>query len=762
MDGSPVVQFDGISRPYSYTGDNWDRFYRTGHTLTNSVALTGGSEGQNFRLSVANLNNESFIPNAGFDRVNVSLATNSKFGKKISVNSKVLYSNEKVKNRPFVSDSPANMFQSLYRLPGDMNVLNLMGDPNKLGAVPTLAAQAAQGIKIFDLKAPGEEFQRNNDLWTQNPYWAAYQFINTDVRDRVLASAQARYDITDFLYVQGQAGMDWYTLRRTSLTPQGTGYQRGGAMSEGETRVREINYEWTLGFNKAFLNNKVGVNAFVGGNRMRRQFESISANGNGFNTPLFAAINNANQRNFGYGFNKSGINSLFGSVELSYNNYLFITGTARKDWFSVLNPADNAILYPSIGGSFVFSDALKMPAWLSYGKLRLSWAQVGNVSSVGPYSTVLAYTAGTTHNNIPLGSYSSGYSYGTNLPNPNLKPFTSTEMEYGLEAKFLKNRLGIDVTYYNQKTTDDILNATISRASGFASTSVNIGKITNKGIEILLTGTPVKGVLTWDVSLNFAKNKSNVVSLIEGQKEFVGEEPRTRNVFIKNIVGYPYGMITGKVQMKDASGNLVYDAVTGAAIAAPGYGIIGNGVPDFTGGLNNALSWNGVNLTFLVDFKSGGKIFSGTNMRQTQQGFTKLSLLGRAGEAPLVLTGVSPDVTPGTYKPFTKTYTPGEAQNYWSQLGGEANGASEKFVYDASFIKLRQITLGYSIPKKFLGKTPIGSLMVSIVARNLAILHKNVPNIDPESTYSSSNSQGLDYFGVPATRTLGFNLRATF
>ena len=204
-------------------------------------------------------------------------------------------------------------------------------------------------------KPPEKNFREILILWTQNPYWAAYQFINTDTRDRVIASGQIRYDITDFLYIQGQAGMDWYTLRRTSLTPQGTGYQRGGSMSEAETRVREINYEWNLGFHKTF--NDIGVNAFVGGNRMRRSFENVSANGNGFNTPLFAAINNANQRNFGYGFNQSGINSLFGSAEVSYKNYFFLTATARQDWFSVLNPEDNAILYPSVGASFVFSDA---------------------------------------------------------------------------------------------------------------------------------------------------------------------------------------------------------------------------------------------------------------------------------------------------------------------------------------------------------------------------------------------------------------------
>jgi TonB-linked SusC/RagA family outer membrane protein len=757
FDGSQVVQFDGKSRPYSYAGDNWSRFYKKGHTLTNSVALTGGSETQNFRLSVADLRNKGIIPNSGFDRVNIAMSTYSKFAKKLTLNSKVLYSNEKVKNRPNVSDSPGNAVQSIYRLPGDYNVLDLIGDPNKPGAVPSLEQQTAQGISIKDGKAPGEEFQRSTDLWTQNPYWAAYQQINSDTRDRVIASGNLRYDITDFLYVTGQAGMDWYTLRRTQLTPQGTGHNRGGSMSEREDRVREINYEWTAGFNKKF--DKIGVNAFVGGNRMRRN-ENVSANGNGFNTPLFPAINNAKQRDFGYGYNQLGINSLFGSAEVSYNNYLFLTGTARKDWFSVLDPEKNSIVYPSVGASFVFSDALKMPNWLSFGKIRASWAQVGNVNSVGPYTTTLAYTAGSSIIGRPLGSFSSGYSNQSNLPNKDLVPFTSTELEYGAELRFFNNRLGIDVTYYDQKTTDDILNATISRASGFASKSVNLGKITNKGIEVLLTGSPIKGDLTWDVSLNFAKNSSKVVSLIEGQTEFVGEEPRTRNVFIKHIVGYPYGMITGKAQMRDPSGNLVYDS-NGVAIAAPGYQILGNGVPDFTGGINNSFTWKGINLTFLIDFKSGGDIFSGTNMRATQQGFTEQTLQGRAGEAPLVVTGVTRDAA-GGYKPFTKTLSPGEAQNYWSQLGSEGNGAADKFIYDASFIKLRQITLGYSLPKKVFGGTPIQSVMLSFVARNLAILYKNTPNIDPESTYTSSNSQGLDYYGFPATRNYGLNLRVTF
>ena len=751
FDGSPTMQFDGVTRPYSYAGDNWERFYETGNSLTNSIAFTGGSETQSVRLSLADLRSNGVVPNTGYDRKNVTLSTNAKIGKKVLINAKIMYSNEKTKNRPHLSDSPGNGNLAVYYTPGDVDIRNLRGDPNKPGSVPPLDMQAAQGIKIFDQKAPGEEFQVSNDLWQQNPYWAAYQFKNDDTRDRIIASGDIRYNITDFLYISGQAGMDWYTLRNTQLTPQGTGYDRGGSMSETEFRNRETNLQFILGYVKTF--NKIGVNAYFGGNTMQRFQENISANGTGFNTPFLAAINNANQRNFGYGYGKLGINSLFASAEVSYNGYLYVTGTARTDWFSTLNPEHNSITYPSIGASFVLTDALKhYPDWLSYGKLRAAWGQVGNASSVDPYATVLTYNAGTTHLGRPLG----GYTSGDNLPNPDLKPFLSTELEFGGEARFFNNRLGVDITFYSQKTTDDILNANISGASGFRTTSVNLGEITNKGIEILLTGTPIRSTITWDVSLNFAKNNSNVVSLIEGQTEVLGEEPRTRTAFIKHIVGHPYGMITGLTQARDPQGNLIFNP-DGSPVGDPDYKILGKGVPDFTGGLNNSFTWKSFNLTFLIDFKYGGDIYSGTNVRMTENGFTKQTLLGRDGEAPLTVTGVTPDGN--GFKPFTKTLTPGEAANYWGLLGERAE---ENFVYDASFIKLRQLTLGYSLPPKIWGKLPIRGLMLSFVARNLAILYKNVPNIDPESSYTSSNSQGLDYFGMPATRTFGFNLRATF
>ncbi|MEO5978092.1 MAG: SusC/RagA family TonB-linked outer membrane protein, partial [Chryseolinea sp.] len=758
FDGSSVYHWDGTQHPYSYAGDNYKRYYNTGSAFTNSLSLTGGSDTQNFRVSVANLTSKGVIPNSGFDRFNGTISTSSKFGKKLTFVSKIMYSHEKSKNRPNVSDSPGNGVQSVFVLPGDVNVNELRGDPKKLGAVP-------DGVTTIDSKAPGQELQKSTNLWGSNPWFTAYQFQNSDVRDRVIASGQLRYDITDFLYAQAKVGLDSYTKRGTQLTPEGTGYQLGGAINEYENRNSEVNYEYTVGFNKTFF-DKLGVNAFFGGNRMRSNGEYLALNGNQFNVPFFAAISNAAQKNYSYSYGASGINSLFASVELSWNNYLYLTGTLRKDWFSVLNPSVNSISYPSIGGSFVFSDAFKsMPSWLSLGKIRASYGQVGNANSVGAYSTNLNYSLGQTHLGHPLGYFSSANTTnGGNLPNPLLVPFTSTETEFGADVRFFDGRLGVDAAVYFQTTTDDILNAPVSRASGFLTTSVNLGKLTNRGVEILLTGSPIRGDVTWDVSLNFAKNNSNVVSLIPGVTQLNVEEPRTRTAFITHIVGSPYGMITGVTQQRNDAGLLMYDK-NGAPVTDNTYKVIGSGIANFTGGLNNSFSYKGLNLSFLVDFKSGGKIYSGTNVRLTENGLSKESLQGREGEAPLVVTGAiettDPDTGNGTgvYEPGTMTLTPGQARNYWAQTGERAE---DHFVYDASFIKLRQITLGYSLPKRFLTKTPFQSVGLSFVGRNLAILFKNVPNVDPESAYSSGNAQGLDYFGFPPTRSYGFNLRVGF
>ncbi len=756
-----AIQFDGVSRSYTDQGDNWPRFYQTGSTWTNTLSLAGGSERQNFRFSASDLRNSDIIPNTGFNRQNLSLSTNSKFGQQLTLTAKVLYSHEVANNRPMLSDSPGNAILAMYYIPANINVNDYKGDPYKLGAIPPGTPQSS-----LDLwgKFVGEEFQQTNNNWHQNPWWSAYQFDFDDISDRIITSGQLRYDITDFLYVQGRIGMDWTTRRRTELVPQGTGFNRGGSMAEYQGNVREINMDYLVGFKDNF--GPVSINAFIGGNWMRQKVEQISLTGNGFNVPFFEAINNTVVKNWTFGGNvESGINSLFSQAEIGYNGILYLTATARNDWFSVLNPQYNSILYPSIGLSFVFTDVINtLPNWLSFGKVRGSWAQAGNVTIRG-YQTNLTYSLnGNTHLGYTMASFSNAMGKNGLIPNPQLQPLLSTEREVGLDVRFFDNRLGVDFSYYDQKTTDDILNATISFASGFGRTGVNLGEMTNKGIEMLLNGTPLRGAFTWDVSLNFARNKNKVVSLTEDINELIIDEPRNRNVYIKHIVGQPFGSITGRVQ-KMYDGQPVFFS-DGRMDATDEFVIIGNGNPDWTGGVNNSFTWKNFNLSFLIDFKIGGDIISGTNMKMTDAGLHKQTLIGREGEEPLSVSGVTRTGTNSEgqpiYEPLEMTLTPSQAQAYWRYSQSDSEGITDRYLYDASFAKLRQFTFSYNFPVKILDKTPFNSLSLSFVGRNLLVLWKNIDNVDPESAYNNLNAQGLDYFAMPAVRSYGFNLKAGF
>ncbi len=767
LDGSSVVQFDGVGRSYSNAGDNFARFFETGHSVTNSLSLSGGGENQTFRFSLSDLRSTSIVPNSGFDRTNLSFSVNSKFGERLSLNAKVMYSHEDAKNRPRLSDSPNNAIQSIWRIPNNVNVRSYFGDPSKPGAIPEgtndglLAIYGQGGAPKF----PGQEWLPAANNWGQNPYWATEVSARNDKRDRIITSATLRYQLTDWLYASGRIGMDWFTRRDSDLTPEGIGYNLSGSRNEGETRVREINTDWMLGVDKKF--GKFSLNTFVGANQMKRSWERIQARGSGFSVQFFDAINNAATRSFSFGFNEQGVNSIYGSAEIGYDGVLFLTATARNDWFSVLNPEFNSIFYPSVGGSWIFSDSFgSKPSWLSFGKLRASWAQVG-IANIQPYEANLTYSLNANpHLGNSLATFSSAGGRLGNIPNPTLQPALSTETEFGIDLRLFNNRLGIDFTYYDQKTTNDILRASISNASGFGSTSVNIGEISNKGVELLISGTPIQGPLTWDVSLNIAKNTNEVVSLIEGNTELSasGGQPRTRNVQIKHIVGQPFGTITGRVQQTTPDGIPIFNA-DGTPLASEDFVPIGNGVADFTGGVNNTFSWKGFNLDFLIDFKSGGEIFSGTNNRLTQQGFHKQSLLGRAGEQPLHIAGVENTGTADApiYTPVDRDLTPQEAITYWGRVGGESTAISSMFIYDASFVKLRQLTLGYSFPSKLLEKTPFQKLSFSLVGRNLWVISKNIDNVDPESTYSTSASaQGLEYFATPSTRSYGFNVNIGF
>lgn len=751
LDGSLVENFDGVARPYTFqTYNNIDKYYELGTTWTNTLGFTAGDENHQMRLNLSDMRSKSFIPNAGFDRQNVSLSYNGNFGDRLTITSKVLYSHEYTDNRPRIADSPGNGFQGLIRLPVNYDVDILRGDPDKPGAV------TADFIPP-DGKAPGEELQISTNLWNQNPWWAAHVFDIDDTRDRIITSQVAKFDVTDFLYVQGRFSMDWFTRRETNITPYGTGYQRKGSMNERERRIREVNLEGIIGFDETY--GDISVNAFAGGNRMRRSSEVLSLNGSVFNIPFFNTVSNLSNQSLGYGLSEEGINSVFGSATVGYKDFIYITGTARNDWFSTLNRATNDILYPSVGGSLIFTELMNLGAnsFLSFGKIRGSWAQVGG--DTDPYRLDLTYSLGQGHLGVPNANISQ-----SSVPNPLLKPLTSTEIEIGLDLRFFNNRLGVDFTYYDQTTTDDILNASIAQSSGFTGTVLNIGEIRNNGIELLLSGTPIRSNnLTWDVSFNLAFNDSEVVQLAEGLDQIRVDgnlgQPRTRWAFIDHVVGERFGTITGFTQ-EMINGQPVFDATTGQPVRTTSTSILGNGVHRFTGGINNSFSFKGFYLDFLVDFKAGGKIYSGTNVRlygnglhqDTVEPFSALGVEANGRES-ITINGVDREGNP-----LTKTITEPDIAGFY----GAYSQLSDRFIRNAAFAKIRQASLGYNIPQSLLSSTPIRSLRLSFVARNLWILFDHIENVDAESTYNNSNAQGLDYYGLPQTRSYGFNLKATF
>ncbi|MGR3811884.1 SusC/RagA family TonB-linked outer membrane protein [Jiulongibacter sp. NS-SX5] len=731
LDGSNVVQWDGVSRPYASTGENINDFYRTGSTWTNTLALSGGNQMGNFRFSGSNLQNQDIMPNSGFDRTTFNANINGKLGK-IDLAVSGQYSKESAKNRPRLSDSPGNANFSIITKAPNLSFADLMGDPDKLGADEF-----------------GNELGYTANVYQTNPYWGAYQFLRTDDKNRFFGNASLTYNITDWLYVRGRLGTDFISARFESTEPYGTRYKTTGDYNITNRSIREDNADLFVGFNKEF--GKISVDALVGGNRMRRSNEGARVGGNGLNVPFFGSVNNVSNQTYSYDFVESGINSVFGSANIGYDNILFLNLTAREDKFSTLSPENNSVLYPSVGLSFAFSDAwANRPAWLTFGKARISYAQVGG-GAPDAYSNNLYYSLqGYDHNGAVLGNISNG-----SIPNAALSPFISSEIEFGLDVRLFKNRLGLDFAYYNRNTVDDILNTSISGTSGFGSTSINVGELTNQGVELLINATPVKtSDFTWDVSLNFARNISEVISLGENAQgepiEFLNlEEARSQQERIRHYVGQQLGVIAGYSHM-EINGQKVYDE-NGYPVRGD-FEMLALGRHPISAGFSNSFSYKNLSLSFLIDMREGGSMMSGTNLGLYGVGLHKGTLEGR--ESGLTISGVNTDGEAQTWN-----IAPTEIDNYYDRY----NDITENMIYDASFGKLRELSFGYRIPSKILDKTPLTGLKISAVGRNLAVLWSSVPNIDPESGYTAIGAaQGLEYFSMPSTRNLGFNLSASF
>ena len=731
FDGSSVPQWDGVSRRYSYTGNNVDKFYRTGATFINTVALSDSKEDLTYRFSVSDLTNEDVVPNAGLNRKSISLNTTAVLGKKLTQQVNAKYIIEKVKNRPRLSDSPGNANFTVGLLPGNLNERDFLPATDENGA----------------------ERQFTDNVFTTNPYFAAYNFNNEDVRNRIIASTSLRYEFTDWLSLTGRVGIDNDVIRRTGVTPFGTGFQPLGSINEQERRTNQVDADIILAADKD-ITDKFAISALVGANSNHIKNEVLNLGGGEFIVPGLEDIGNTVQQSRSRSYSERKIGSVYGSLELSYDRWAYVTFTGRNDWFSTLSfpgkTTPNDDFYPSINGSLVLSDAFEMPGFISFLKLRGGYSEVAG-GAQDPYQLGLTYSIfGNPLQGQPTGRISNG-----SVPNANLVAFSKNESEIGLDLRLFNNRLSFDLAYYSNETTNDIVNVATSGASGYGGASANLGKVSNKGFEFLVSGTPIRTAnFSWNVSLNGAYNESLVVATDDVDSDVNLDEPRTRNVRITHQVGERYGTIVGVSYERDDNGVIKYDIdAEGVPRAVEGERkTLGEGVPPLTLGFTNSFSYKNFSMNILVDGKFGGQVFSGTNTLLYSNGLHKNTLEGR--ETGLVVSGIDN----ATDLPFTTTVAPENLQSYW----GRISNIAEEFVEDSDFVSLRQLSIGYTLPQKALDNVFLTNVNFSLIASNLLYFYRSIDNIDPESAYNVGNSQGLEYFGVPSSRNYGLSVSLKF
>lgn len=748
--GQTQVLFGGITLPYQPVRNRINTFYRDGYTWTNSVALSSGSDKGGFNLSIANLNNNGITRNNTYNRKTINLGFSYNLSPKLTVTGTLNYSNELNKNPPQIAQQDNSTPTVIYTLANSM----------------PLDVLAANQIN----PTTGNEFVYSRFMNRTNPYFVLSNKFENIRRDRLFGNLTFRYNLTDWLYAQVRAGQDFWArdqdynfpTGQASLAAAPAGFVNGRYVQEAR-RFRELNTDFLIGANRRFGN--FGVDLTVGGNQLYRRSDLNSVAVTDFIVRGLYVPQNGRVKDPIYGLSERRVNSLYGAAEFSFKDFIFLNATVRNDWFSTLAPANRSIVYPSVTGSFVFSQALtQAPGWLNFGKLRAAYAEVGSDGDVAPYSNNLFYAVNANLFPNPAGQNQPvGFITSSTIPSKTLKPSRTAEAELGLELKMLNNRIGLDVAVYRKITSDQIVAAQSSDASGYTSTLINNGKSQNQGIELLLNlGLVRQKSFTWDLTLNGAYNKTKLLTLLTdkpGEQIVVGNGIYVGD--LRQVVGQELGQLYSFGYKRDPQGRIIQGS-DGIPVRTDAPISFGSALPKYTGGITNSFTYKGISLSVLIDFKLGGKMISGTNLNVFRHGLQKETLVGR-GDADNKMVG--PGVNEIKNPDGTLSYTPNTVrafvQDYYSV--GRSKSLGEQVVYNSGLWKLRQITLGYDFTK-FLPKTLfIKGIRLSAVASNVAILKKWVPNIDPEQFgFSSDNLVGLESTGLPTSRSIGFNLNVRF
>ncbi len=714
--------------------DNIRDFYETGVNYTNSVSLNGGTDVADYRFGYTNVSETGILPNTDLSKHNFTLNAGLKLHEKVSTRASVSYVKTNADNLGVQGQNGSSIPLQFMWLPRSINVSQLRDYRNHEGT------QDATGT------------QRRWINYFENPYFSLYENTFGQNRDRVIGNVTFNYKPVDWLDFTFRAGTDTYSDRRTQKFAVGSDapYSQGGFYND-QYNVSETTTDFIATLNRD-LNEDFNLNVLVGHNMRIRNMENLFLEGRNLIAP--GIYNASNALNYPAPVNdlfQKRLVGVYGEAQLSWRDIVFVGATARNDWSSTLPKNDNSFFYPSVNGAVVITDLLNLSgSVVDFGKIRASWAQVGN--DADPYLLSTVYERPIIGNfpgtdiSFPFAG-TPGVTVGDNIGNAELVPEITSSWEIGADVRFLKNRIGIDFTYYYSNTRDQIVNVSIPQSTGFTSYTLNAGEIENKGIELMLNVVPVRtDNFEWNTTFNFNRNRNKVVALAEGLDQIAlggGQVLRP---------GYPYGTWYQQGWNRTANGDLIINPATGLPAIGGEQKDLGSAQPDFNLGFQNSISYKGFDLSILFDWRQGGKFLSYTNTVYQYAGQTEETLLGR--EEDLIVEGVI--LTEGGE---VANNIPVSGQRFW-----KANIFQiEPSLYDASFIKLRELRLGYSLPSAWYGRTPFSNIQLAIIGRNLWIGNTGQPHIDPEvSTYGADNAQNIEYGSIPSTRNLGVNLRFSF
>ncbi len=735
--GMTHVLFNNLQVPYVAQGSRIKEFYRKGQNLSNTVSVSTNSEKGGMHLSFNNTENKGIVPNNSFNRKSLNLGFNYNLSQKLSFGGSINYSNEKNTNPPNI----ANQDNSI---------------PTTLMAMST--TMPLQVLNENKYNAQGNEYVYSRFMNRTNPYWVLAEQFHNISRDRVFGNVFAKYNILPWLYVQGRFGQDYWSrdedynnfpTGHASRSPAPAGFVNGIYTQESR-RFRESNLDFLISATREF--GDFGVSLTGGGNQMKKRSDINNVQVTDFVIRGLYTVQNGRAKDPVYTLLEQGVNSLYSSGEVSWKRTLYLNATVRNDWFSTLSPQNRSILYPSISGAYVFSETLKNLPWLTFGKIRLGYAEVGSDGSVAPYSNQLFYAINANLINNPAGTAVAVGTSGNVVPNANLKPSRVAETELGLEMRMFNNRVNLDVAVYKKTTRDQIVPVQISDASGFISTQINSGESENRGFEALLSLAPIRTRnFTWDFTANTTYNKTKVLSIVTnkpGERITVGSH--VFNGEVRLVVGEEMGQIAGYGYATDGKGNRIFQS-NGLPQRTADFVLFGSGLPKWTGGFLNAFNYKGIGFSVFIDYKLGNKMLSGTNFNAIRHGLHQRTLEGREGG---VIGG-------GVNSSGGNNTVVAPVQTYWEHLRSQQ--IIESVVYNGGYWKVRQLTLGYDF-SRFLPTTwPIKGAKLDFVANNVLIIKKWVDNIDPESFgYGSDNMVGLEAPGLPTTRSIGVNLNIKF